>query len=118
METYYHDGDQDILIVSADIKLNEESAEQFLKGLEEHIDSGLRKIIVDCAGLKYISSFGIGILVRLHNRMDSCDDGDVKLSGLQESVSQVFEMTRLNTFLQIYPDVENARLSFTSSAAE
>ena len=69
MEFYYHGVDQDVLILSADGGLDSSNAEQFVDELETLVESGIRKLIVDCGRLHYISSYGVGVLVRLHNKL-------------------------------------------------
>jgi anti-anti-sigma factor len=43
------------------------------------VDAGVDKIIVDCSRLEYISSYGIGVLVRLHKAL-MARGGDVKIA--------------------------------------
>ena len=111
MEFYYDDVDDDVLIVTADGGLNARTAEQFVSSIEKLVDAGLRKIIVDCNKLDYISSYGIGVLVRLHNRIARLG-GDVKFASVQGLIIEVLRLTRLNTMFAIYSDVSRARLAF------
>ena len=69
MEFYYRDTDRDVLILSADGGLNSHNAEQFVSELATLVDAGADKLIVDCTKLSHISSFGIGILIRLHKKL-------------------------------------------------
>ena len=69
MELYYDDVDSEVLVIKADGGLNARTAEGFVEDLEKLVDAGLRKIIVDCSELDYISSFGLGVLIRLHGRL-------------------------------------------------
>jgi len=53
MEFYYHEIDNDVLVLIADGGLNANTAEQFVTGIENLVEAGLRKMIVDCARLTY-----------------------------------------------------------------
>ena len=111
MQLYYSEVDNDILIVRADGGLNSENADQFVNELESLIKGGQSKIIVDCSRLDYITSYGLGVLVRLHAKLAK-RGGSVKLACVKGFVEQVLAITRLNSIFEIYPDVNRARLMF------
>jgi anti-sigma B factor antagonist len=111
MEFYYHEVDNNVLIVRADGGLNKETAAQFVAELGKLVDAGLTRIIVDCSDLDYISSYGLSVLVRLHTKL-ARRGGDVKLAGVRGAIQQVLNVTRVNSLFEIYPDVNRARLMF------
>ena len=96
MEFYYHDVDRDILILSADGGLNAENAEQFVSELDRLIQVGARKMVVDCRNLVYISSYGVGVLTRLHNKL-SDRGGDIKLASVRHKLVELLALSKLNT---------------------
>ena len=111
MEFYFHEIEKDVLILSADGGLNASTAGQFLDEIERLVHGGVRKLIIDCSKLEYISSYGLTVLVRLHSRM-ARHGGDVRLADVHGAMAKVMEVTRLSTLLSVYPDVNRARLSF------
>jgi len=111
MEFYYHEIDNDVLVLIADGGLNANTAGQFVTGIENLVDAGLRKMIVDCTKLTYVSSYGLAVLIRLHKQMKE-HGGDVKLCAIGGIVPQALQITRLDKFFEIYPDVNRARLAF------
>jgi anti-sigma B factor antagonist len=111
MELYYDDVDGDVLVIKADGGLNNQTAEKFVTDIETLVDAGLRKIIVDCSALEFISSYGLGVLLRLHKRMKR-HDGDVKIASAKSALLDVVRLTRLDRLLEIYPSVPRARLAF------
>ena len=111
MEFFYHELDKDVLILSADGGLNADTADQFVRQLESLVDAGVGKIIVDCTRLDYISSYGIGVLVRLHNKLAK-HGGDVKVAAPHSRVLQALTLMRMGEVFSIYPDVDRARLAF------
>jgi len=115
MELYYHDVDKDVLIIKADGGINSDNVEQFVGELNGLIDSGIRKLIVDCSRLNYISSDGIGTIFRLHKRLAE-KGGDVKLAALNHVVARILELTRLNAVFHIHPTVDEARRAFRDDA--
>ena len=111
MEFFYHEVDRDVLVLRADGGLNAQTAGQFVDELEKLVDAGVRKIIVDCGGLDYISSYGVGLLLRLHMKLVP-RGGDVKLAAIPSRVINILALAHIDRFFSIYPDVNQARLAF------
>ena len=111
MEFHYDQIENDVLILAADGGLNAQTADEFVRDIEKLVDAGLRKIIVDCTKLQYISSYGLSVLIRLHKRLKS-RGGDVKICSVHGIVPQVLEATRLANWFEIYPDLGQAKLAF------
>jgi anti-anti-sigma factor len=111
MEFRYDEIDEDVLIIVADGGLNQDTAEAFIENIETLVDSGLRKVVIDCSGLSYISSYGIGVLIRLNRQMRGLG-GDVKVASVKGFLAQAIQATRLNKLFDIYADVGQAKLAF------
>lgn len=116
MEFYWHEIDKDVLIIRADGGLNAQTATQFVQSIEHLVEQGLRKIIIDCTQLNYISSYGLTILLRMHGWMKPIG-GEVAIANVQGLVPQALHMTKLDSVFQIYPDVDRARLHFRSDVS-
>jgi len=111
MELYYHGTDEDVLILSADGGIDSASAEDLVRELATLVDAGARKLIVDCSRIRYISSYGIAVLVRLHKKLAD-RGGDVKLAALESGVVRVIELLGLERVFALYPNVDAARAAF------
>ena len=114
MEFYFRGTDKDILILSADGGLNSQNADQFVSELQTLVESGARKLIVDCTKLTYISSYGLGILIRLHKKLAE-SGGEVKIAAVDSPVVKVLRLMRLDTVFEIYMNVREAREAFEKS---
>jgi anti-anti-sigma factor len=111
MEFYYHEIDRSVIILGADGGLNSDTSKAFLQQLESLVDAGVKQIIVDCSSLQYISSYGIGLLVRLHGKLAK-HGGDVKIAGVNSFVLKALTVMHMGKLFEIYPDVDQARLAF------
>jgi anti-anti-sigma factor len=111
MEFFYHETDNNVLILAADGGLNRQTADQFIAELQRLVDAGLRRIVVDCSKLDYVSSYGLGVLMRIHKRMAEAG-GEVKLARVGGAVAQLLHAMQLNRIFEMYPDVDQARLAF------
>jgi anti-sigma B factor antagonist len=97
----------DIVSVVVSGRLDEENCHYLFDCIEQLIEEGRSKVILDCARLEYVSSMGLGMLVRVHARM-SKHGGDVKLAALQSTIVSMFSLVGLNRLFHIYPTVEDA----------
>ncbi|MBL7220283.1 MAG: STAS domain-containing protein [Phycisphaerae bacterium] len=111
MEFYYHEVDNDVLIISADGGIDRHTSKEFVDRIIKLIESGVTKIIIDCKKLTYISSWGLGVLLRLHKRAKTAG-GEVKIADVHSRIVDVLNLTHLNRIFGIYPDVNRARLEF------
>lgn len=73
------------------------------KGVEDHvlgaIDAGARQLVLDLAGLEYISSVGLRVFMMAAKRL-KVSGGAVVVSGLRPSIQQVFEIAG---FTRLFP---------------
>ena len=111
MEFYLHEVDRDLMVVAIDGGLDGSTIEQFNQGVENMIQGGIHKVIIDASHLRYVSSLGVGALLVLHRKMKKLG-GDVKLASLHGVVFDVLRIAKLDTLFEIYDDVERARLAF------
>ncbi|MBU0984350.1 MAG: STAS domain-containing protein [candidate division Zixibacteria bacterium] len=79
--------------------------------LEEVFDTLLRRnryrIVVDLAGVDYISSAGWGIFIS-HIKDVRSSQGDIKLSGMVADVHEIFELLEFDRILKVYASVDEA----------
>lgn len=82
-------------------------AQEFQDAVLNSLDQNIKCLIVDLSSVKFISSWGIGMLIHglatTRNR-----GGEFRLAGLAESVREVFHKVKIDTVLEIYSDVQNA----------
>jgi anti-sigma B factor antagonist len=69
--------------------------------------SGAQNIILNFKELEYMNSSGIGLLVTLLIRVQR-QKQRLMAAGLSEHYQQIFDLTRLNEAITIYPTVEEA----------
>lgn len=70
--------------------------------LEDYINariSGIETLTLDCAGLEYISSAGLRVLLRTQKKMNAC--GSMKLINISPIIMEIFEITGFNEILTI-----------------
>jgi anti-anti-sigma factor len=105
----------DILGIVLDGSLNTTTSEQFTQAIQNHLDQGRTKIIIDCRRVEYISSLGLGSLVALQAKLRK-KGGEVKLAGLYGLAADTIRLVGLDKLLGIYEDAEFAREAFYPSS--
>jgi anti-sigma B factor antagonist len=69
------------------------------------------KIVVNCEGLSYIASAGLGALMGSIEEIRR-NGGDLRLASLNETVRNIFEILGFHHLYRIYPSEMEAILSF------
>ncbi|MGQ0701963.1 MAG: STAS domain-containing protein [Gemmatimonadales bacterium] len=85
---------------------------QELKSLvQEGLDHGERKLLIDCSETAYIDSSGLGALVSLAKKVRE-QDGELRIAGLNEDLRSLFELTKLDTLFPISQTAAEALAEF------
>ena len=85
---------------------------QELKDLvQAALDRGERRLLIDFSRTGYIDSSGLGALVSISKRIREAG-GELRLSGLNEDLRSLFELTKLDTLFSIADTPQQALASF------
>ena len=101
--------DADLSIFELDGRLDSHTSVAFDEKIFTSIDSGTRRIVVDCGKLDYITSAGLRVLNKTAKRLKK-EKGVIVLCALEEYVREVFEIAGFDTFLPIVKDLDEALL--------
>ena len=74
--------------------------------------AGHTQIVLDCAGLDYIDSSGLGTLVHAHSTLAQRDGGALRLLHLNERNLELMVVTKLSTVFELFDDETEAVNSF------
>ena len=97
----------DILVLALKGRLGATSVPSVLNHLQERIDQGERRFAVDAAGLTYISSSGLGLLLQVAKQLEECS-GRIVLCALQEPVKRVLQIAGFMSLFSIFSSSEEA----------
>jgi anti-sigma B factor antagonist len=70
-------------------------------------DKGHLKVVLDLAGLEWIDSSGVGLLVTLYKQARA-RGGTVNAASLQRQPKEIFRLLRLESAFEIFDTVEQA----------
>ncbi|MHC5001636.1 MAG: STAS domain-containing protein [Planctomycetota bacterium] len=107
---HYHldESDPGLVILRADATINDASAEETVANLEQLIDEGVNRLIIDLSAVDYVNSLALSVLMRLRNRLRP-RDGQLRICCTSDQIDKVIEITSLAAHLPRSATVEEAR---------
>ncbi|HMU62371.1 MAG TPA: STAS domain-containing protein [Gemmatimonadales bacterium] len=100
-----------VLVVEVEGQLIVGNRQELKATIQQALDNGERKLLVDFAKTGYIDSSGLGALVSISKKVRE-QGGELRLSGLNEDLRSLFELTKLDTLFAIADDSAQALAGF------
>ncbi len=100
-----------VIIVRVDGQLVVGNRNELKEHLQRLLEKGERRFLIDFAQTGYIDSSGLGALVALARKVRE-EGGDLRLSGLNEDLRSLFELTKLDTLFAISDTPDQALATF------
>ncbi len=104
------------VVVSVAGQLDAHTASDLETSMHDLITGGSNRLVIDFAGLDYISSAGLGVFMVFIEQVRS-NGGDIKLAAMQPKVAMVFELLGFQVLFEMYAMVDEAILAFPEVAA-
>ncbi len=84
-----------------------EEAQEFQQAVLSSLEKNIKYIIVDLSGVKFISSWGIGMLI--HGLSTTKNRGaEFIVAGIESNILDILKKVKLDSVLKIYSTVEKA----------
>ena len=102
-------------------RIDHATADSFKAALAPYLGAvaaGRDRAVIDLAGVEYISSVGLRVLM-LASKQVKAQGGSLAVADLQPVVREIFEISRFNLVLEVFPTLREAlaKLSPTALAA-
>ncbi len=110
-----HEDDIPVLDVTGEIDIY--TTPQFKEAVSAAIDQNKPAIVINMANVTYMDSSGFGTLLSATKRLRPLD-GALYLSGCNEAIQRMLQITRLNTIFGVYATEAEALAAAKSSPAE
>jgi anti-sigma B factor antagonist len=101
----------DIRIIEVIGRLDGDSAPDLGRLLDQAVDEGYFRLVLDLGSVDYLSSPGLREIVRVFKRAQQAG-GDLRLANPSDRVIEIMELAGLDTVLQIYQTRTEAVNSF------
>jgi anti-anti-sigma factor len=99
------------LIVEVEGQLIVGNRQELKSVIQQALDNGERKLLVDFSKTGYIDSSGLGALVSISKKVRE-QGGELRLAGLNEDLRSLFELTKLDTLFAIADSPAQALAGF------
>jgi anti-sigma B factor antagonist len=105
----------DLLTITG--RLDAMNAPQLKQKFDELFDQNRCRIVLDLAGLEYVASPGLRVLIEARKRardwkLTDLEGGDVRIANLPQRIKEVFDLTGFTSLFEIYSDTVEAVGSF------
>ncbi len=105
----------DVLTISGRIDVLDSAV--LKEEIDKNFNEGHYRLLLDLAGLRYINSAGLRVLVTARKRAQehkprSSERGDVRLVNVPDNIKQVLDLVGFTGLFDIYDDIVDAVASF------
>lgn len=114
ISTRKHGDDVTIVELVGRVTLGKESA-QIEATLIRLISEGARKFVIDLAKVDYLDSTGVGRIAYSFGKITQAG-ATARVCGARGLVMDLFRITRLDSVIRFFPDVESACASLSETA--
>ena len=88
-------------------ELDHHTADLLREPLEECLEKGLSRLVVDCSRLEFCDSTGLNVLLGARLKAEAAGGG-VHLAGMQPVVARVFEITGADAVFTVHDTLDTA----------
>lgn len=81
--------------------------------IQAWIDKDVYNLHVDCGGLQYISSAGLGVFISFMDELEA-KGGKFVFSGMSENIYKVFQLLGLQQLMKIVNSTDEAAQAFSA----
>ena len=100
-----------VVVIAPSGELDISNSALLKEAIAEQARRGRRKVLIDLDQVSYMDSSALGALISGMTTLKK-EQGDLKVSGLNENIERIFQLTGLNQFLNVYKNREEALQGF------
>jgi len=97
----------EVSVLSFEGNLDTNTAPQAQEQIDQLIDGGSSRILINFNELNYISSAGLRVLLATAKKLKATS-GDLKICGLNQTVQEVFDISGFSSILSVVATEEDA----------
>ncbi len=96
-----------VCVVELRGRFDAQEAPRVITLLQEALDAGQARVVVNLKAVHFVDSTGLSVLVRVMKQSRQ-RQGDVRICGLQQPVRIIFELTRMDHVFALFDTEEQA----------
>jgi len=98
-----------VALLDLDGGLDHTTTDEFVRRMQDLLQQGTSRVVLDLEHLTYASSLGLASLVRVHHHY-ATRGGKIAFAGLHSAVATLLRVSRLDRLFDLYPTVQEAVL--------
>ncbi len=102
----------DITLITVRGEIGTETVDQFKEKIDQVINDGKKKLIIDLQEVNYLNSMGLGVFASALKKLKK-SNGDLKFINLSPTVMELLERSRLDKVFNVFESEEEAVKSFS-----
>ncbi len=101
------------IVVSLNGELTSDSEDQFKRSVQDAWNESPSNVILDCKELSMVDSIGLESFLWLSEFLSQTNH-QLRCANVNETISQIFEFTRLDRVFSVHEEIEEAARSISS----
>ncbi|MCB8924123.1 MAG: STAS domain-containing protein [Ardenticatenaceae bacterium] len=101
----------DIAIFSVNGRLDGATAADFLQAVQNQVDEGFGRLVIDLKKVEFLSSAGIKALMQTV-QLSRRHGGDMRLANARGRVKHILNLAGVDSIIKVYPNVVSATASY------
>jgi len=97
----------DFTVLKIDGRIDTSNFSVFEEQINQLFSKGVKKFILDCSGLKYISSSGLRVFLVAQKKTISMQ-GNLYLCNMQPAIKEIFVISGFSNIFRIFDTLEEA----------
>ena len=102
-----------VCVLSPSGRLDAVSSPDFKQTVQDMVEQGRTRLVVDFSGITFMDSSGLGALIASSRTLQK-QDGDIRLACLSDTIRQIMGLTRADRMFDIFDSVDGAVAGFGS----
>ena len=102
---------ENVKIVRFEGKLDTNTTPEAETALNQAVEQGASKILIDFKDLDFVSSAGLRILLATAKKLGA-QGGALRVCSLNETVRDIFDISGFSTLLRVFDDEQEALIDF------
>ena len=107
MDFKTHQTEGGTLVIRVAGRLDHDSNQYFFQCVQDEIEAGHKKIVINFADMGYVSSVGLGELVRASSRVAKAG-GEIYLARIENQILDIFKLVNFDRLFNIFPTEHEA----------
>lgn len=109
LELHVGEEENGTALVELSGRLDSTTASTLDDALSSLLDKGINNIILSCASLRYVSSAGLSVFLKVFRETSKRGGGELLLCSVADNIERVLDVTGFSSFMPAYHDVNQAR---------